>query len=175
MSVFQDQDQTVTCKGCNSDFIFTLDESKIYQEKGYQNVPLRCEDCRKEKRDEVNSRRSGGDFRKRGYHTPLPEPTNVVKDNETIHHNGQIVYILNISHSQALKVRNPIAVLVLLLILYVLKMKRVESLQIELFQLLSLLELEQQNLMIMVTRHIELLVHLAIQLLLVLNQRLRGK
>jgi len=166
MSVFQDQDQTVTCKGCNSDFIFTLDESKIYQEKGYQNVPLRCEDCRKEKRDEVNSRRSGGDFRKRGYHTPLPEPTNVVKDNETIS---------IISHSQALKVRNPIAVLVLLLILYVLKMKRVESLQIELFQLLSLLELEQQNLMIMVTRHIELLVHLAIQLLLVLNQRLRGK
>ena len=39
-------DKTITCKDCNSDFIFNESEQAFYKEKGFENEPQRCPDCR---------------------------------------------------------------------------------------------------------------------------------
>jgi CxxC-x17-CxxC domain-containing protein len=40
------QDKTLACKECGSDFVFTAGEQEFYAEKGFQNEPQRCKDCR---------------------------------------------------------------------------------------------------------------------------------
>ena len=40
------EDKTLQCKECGSDFIFTSGEQEFYSEKGFQNEPQRCKDCR---------------------------------------------------------------------------------------------------------------------------------
>ena len=39
-------DKTLTCKDCNAEFVFTEGEQAFYAEKGFQNEPQRCPDCR---------------------------------------------------------------------------------------------------------------------------------
>ena len=39
-------DKTIICKECNSEFVFTENEQAFYQEKGFQNEPQRCPECR---------------------------------------------------------------------------------------------------------------------------------
>ncbi|NMB33673.1 MAG: hypothetical protein GX992_05490 [Clostridium sp.] len=62
-------DKTLTCKDCNAEFVFTEGEQAFYAEKGFQNEPQRCPDCRqarKQQRRNSNhnrgSRGSGRDF-----------------------------------------------------------------------------------------------------------------
>lgn len=45
-------DKTLACQDCGSDFTFTEGEQQFYQEKGFQNEPKRCPDCRKQKKTE---------------------------------------------------------------------------------------------------------------------------
>lgn len=40
-------DKTLICKNCQAEFIWTSGEQKFFEEKGLQNIPLRCTDCRK--------------------------------------------------------------------------------------------------------------------------------
>jgi CxxC-x17-CxxC domain-containing protein len=40
------QDKTLKCKDCGNDFIFTVGEQEFYAEKGFENEPARCRDCR---------------------------------------------------------------------------------------------------------------------------------
>ena len=40
-------DKTLVCKDCGADFVFTEGEQKFYAEKGFDNEPQRCPDCRK--------------------------------------------------------------------------------------------------------------------------------
>ena len=40
------QDKTLTCKECGNEFVFTAGEQEFYAEKGFQNEPQRCKDCR---------------------------------------------------------------------------------------------------------------------------------
>ena len=40
------QDKTLACKDCGVDFIFTAGEQEFYAEKGFQNEPSRCKECR---------------------------------------------------------------------------------------------------------------------------------
>ncbi len=40
------QDKTLVCKDCGKEFIFTAGEQEFYAEKGFQNEPVRCKDCR---------------------------------------------------------------------------------------------------------------------------------
>lgn len=40
-------DKTIKCKDCGNDFIFTEAEQAFYKEKGFDNEPVRCPDCRK--------------------------------------------------------------------------------------------------------------------------------
>ena len=40
-------DKTLVCKDCGADFVFTEGEQEFYAEKGFDNEPQRCPDCRK--------------------------------------------------------------------------------------------------------------------------------
>ncbi len=50
-------DKTLTCKDCNNEFVFSEGEQAFYKEKGFENEPQRCPDCRRAKK---NQRRGGG-------------------------------------------------------------------------------------------------------------------
>lgn len=43
-------DKTLNCKDCNNEFIFSEGEQAFYKEKGFENEPQRCTDCRRAKK-----------------------------------------------------------------------------------------------------------------------------
>lgn len=49
-------DKTLTCKDCNSEFVFTEGEQEFYKEKGFENDPVRCSKCRKARKSQKNQR-----------------------------------------------------------------------------------------------------------------------
>lgn len=51
-------DKVLNCKDCGSEFVFTEGEQEFYKEKGFENEPQRCPDCRKAKKQQ--SRGGGG-------------------------------------------------------------------------------------------------------------------
>lgn len=40
------EDKTIVCKDCNNEFVFTAGEQEFYKEKGLDNEPKRCKECR---------------------------------------------------------------------------------------------------------------------------------
>lgn len=40
------QDKTLTCRDCSKEFIWTAGEQQFYADKGLQNPPSRCKECR---------------------------------------------------------------------------------------------------------------------------------
>ncbi len=40
------QDKTLTCKDCSAPFTFSVRDQQFYAEKGFENEPQRCRDCR---------------------------------------------------------------------------------------------------------------------------------
>ncbi len=52
-------DKMITCKDCGVEFAFTEGEQAFYKEKGFENEPVRCPDCRKARK---NTRRQSGGF-----------------------------------------------------------------------------------------------------------------
>lgn len=40
------QDKTLVCKDCGKEFVFTAGEQEFYAEKGFENEPQRCKECR---------------------------------------------------------------------------------------------------------------------------------
>lgn len=50
-------DKTIVCKDCGKEFLFTEAEQAFYKEKGFDNEPVRCKDCRRAKKDRMNSNR----------------------------------------------------------------------------------------------------------------------
>ena len=40
------EDRTLTCKECGKEFVFSASEQEFYAEKGFQNEPKRCKECR---------------------------------------------------------------------------------------------------------------------------------
>lgn len=51
------EDKTLTCIDCGNDFTFTAGEQEFYKQKGLDNEPKRCKDCRDKKKSERNTRR----------------------------------------------------------------------------------------------------------------------
>ncbi len=49
-------DKTIVCKDCNSEFVFTVGEQEFYKEKGFENEPVRCPECRRAKKAQNNRR-----------------------------------------------------------------------------------------------------------------------
>jgi len=57
------EDKMLKCRDCNKDFTWTKGEQEFYQQKGFENPPSRCPDCRR------NKKREGG-FGGRGNNGP---------------------------------------------------------------------------------------------------------
>ncbi|MBI4058580.1 zinc-ribbon domain containing protein [Candidatus Gottesmanbacteria bacterium] len=51
------QDQTLVCKDCGKQFVWTVGEQEFYQQKGFTNPPARCPDCRKLKKQKLMENR----------------------------------------------------------------------------------------------------------------------
>ncbi|HHU13196.1 MAG TPA: cytochrome C551 [Clostridiaceae bacterium] len=43
-------DKTLTCKDCSAQFVFTEGEQAFYKEKGFENEPMRCPECRRNRK-----------------------------------------------------------------------------------------------------------------------------
>lgn len=55
-------DKTLTCRDCGSEFTFTAGEQEFYAQKGFDNEPTRCANCRRARKSQRNdsSYSSGG-------------------------------------------------------------------------------------------------------------------
>lgn len=54
----------LTCKDCANEFVFTEREQQFFAEKGFQNQPQRCRECRQARRSQ------GGDSNGSGAQRP---------------------------------------------------------------------------------------------------------
>jgi CxxC-x17-CxxC domain-containing protein len=54
------QDKNLTCKDCGTQFIFSVRDQQFYLEKGFENEPQRCRDCRSQRK---TTRTQGGSAR----------------------------------------------------------------------------------------------------------------
>ncbi len=54
------QEKTLTCQDCGKPFAFTVEEQEFHQQKGYTNLPKRCPDCRRTRRDDRGFGSAGG-------------------------------------------------------------------------------------------------------------------
>ena len=50
------EDKKIICKDCGAEFVFTVGEQEFYKEKGFDNDPVRCADCRRARRAQNNRR-----------------------------------------------------------------------------------------------------------------------
>lgn len=50
-------DKVLVCKDCGKEFTFTESEQAFYKEKGFENEPQRCPECRRAKKQQRNSDR----------------------------------------------------------------------------------------------------------------------
>jgi hypothetical protein len=50
-------DKTIVCKDCGKEFLFTESEQAFYKEKGFDNEPQRCADCRRARKQQNNNNR----------------------------------------------------------------------------------------------------------------------
>ena len=44
------EDQNLICEDCGKEFVFSAGEQEFYAQKGLQNTPKRCPECRKAKK-----------------------------------------------------------------------------------------------------------------------------
>ena len=51
------EDKTLVCKDCGAEFVFTAGEQEFYAQKGFQNEPVRCKDCRGKRKTERSANR----------------------------------------------------------------------------------------------------------------------
>ena len=53
-------DKVIVCKDCKAEFVFTEREQEFYKEKGFDNEPVRCPDCRRARKQQRNNNNRGG-------------------------------------------------------------------------------------------------------------------
>jgi CxxC-x17-CxxC domain-containing protein len=58
-------DKTLTCRDCGQTFVFTEGEQEFYAQKGFQNEPGRCPECRSARKSQrggyaYDTERGGG-------------------------------------------------------------------------------------------------------------------
>ncbi len=56
-------DQTLYCRDCNQEFLFTVGEQEFYESRGLTNAPSRCPECR------AARKQSSGGYSERGRHS----------------------------------------------------------------------------------------------------------
>ncbi len=70
------QDITLKCKECGNDFVFTAGEQEFYAEKGFQNQPKKCRDCRRASKEKPKKEMFSAVCAKCGKEALIPfEPT----------------------------------------------------------------------------------------------------
>ncbi|MDD4564609.1 MAG: zinc-ribbon domain-containing protein [Eubacteriales bacterium] len=50
------EDKKIICKDCGTEFTFTVGEQEFYKEKGFENEPQRCPECRSARKRQRNNR-----------------------------------------------------------------------------------------------------------------------
>jgi len=55
-------DKALNCKDCGAEFAFTEGEQEFYKEKGFENEPVRCPDCRRARKNARRSQGGGGGY-----------------------------------------------------------------------------------------------------------------
>ncbi len=60
------EDKQMVCKDCSKEFVWTAGEQEFFAQKGFQNSPTRCPDCR---RANKMQRQAGGGRRQVNYYT----------------------------------------------------------------------------------------------------------
>ena len=50
------EDITLVCKDCGKEFVFTVGEQEFFKEKGFENDPVRCPECRKARKSQKFNR-----------------------------------------------------------------------------------------------------------------------
>ena len=61
-------DISIKCRDCGEEFVFTEGEQQFYAEKGFENQPTRCRDCRAAKK--AQNRRPFNNNRSNVFNTP---------------------------------------------------------------------------------------------------------
>lgn len=56
-------DQTLVCRDCNQEFVFTVGEQEFYESHGLTNIPGRCPTCRAARKAQAGGSRRRGDAR----------------------------------------------------------------------------------------------------------------
>jgi len=56
-------DRTLTCRDCNSQFVFTASEQDFFAQKGFTQDPGRCPDCREARKAQRGNSGGGGNYR----------------------------------------------------------------------------------------------------------------
>ena len=51
------QDETLKCRDCGNEFVFTAGEQEFYAQRGFENKPSRCKECRTAKKNAQKSAR----------------------------------------------------------------------------------------------------------------------
>ena len=46
------EDETLVCKDCGAEFVFTGGEKEFYDSKGFENKPQRCPECRRARKQQ---------------------------------------------------------------------------------------------------------------------------
>ena len=57
------EDKSISCKECGRQFVFSVRDQQFYAEKGFQNEPQRCRDCRQARKGQGSAAPSGGSAR----------------------------------------------------------------------------------------------------------------
>ena len=57
------EDKSITCKECGRPFTFTVRDQQFYAEKGFQNEPQRCRECRNARKGQGGGAPSTGSAR----------------------------------------------------------------------------------------------------------------
>jgi CxxC-x17-CxxC domain-containing protein len=65
-------DKNIICKDCGATFVFTENEQAFYREKGFDNEPQRCPECRSARKQARNGGGSRGGFQQRGDREMFP-------------------------------------------------------------------------------------------------------
>ena len=57
----ESQDKVLVCRDCGKEFLFSAGEQAFYAEKGFQNEPTRCKNCRAVRKGGASSASSSSD------------------------------------------------------------------------------------------------------------------
>ena len=52
------EDKTLACVECGKEFVFSASEQEFYAEKGFQNEPKRCTECRQNRKQDRRQQRT---------------------------------------------------------------------------------------------------------------------